>query len=59
MTNLEKHLCAERELKLRERVYANMCAKKTMALEKARHEIRCMSEISDDYWRLAEKDRLI
>lgn len=59
MTNEEKHLCAARELKLRERVYPRMIEKKTMSVKKAAFEIECMKLISDDYRRLAEKERLI
>ena len=59
MTNDEKHLCAERELKLRERVYPRLIEKNTMSVKKAAFEIECMMQISDDYRRLAEKERLI
>ncbi len=59
MTNEEKHQCAERELKFRERVYGRLVDQKKMSSEKAAYEIMCMMAISDDYRRLAEKDRLL
>lgn len=59
MTNKEKHLCAERELKMRERVYPRLVERGQMTDKQGVHEIMCMMAISDDYRRLAEKDRLI
>lgn len=58
-TMAEKLACAEREVALRKRVYANRIETGRMSKEKAAHEIACMAEIAEDYRELAAKERLL
>lgn len=55
----EKLACAERELKMRERVYPRWVANGKMTQAKADAEIAIMREIVADYARLAEGERLL
>jgi hypothetical protein len=55
----EKATCIERELRLRERVYARRVEENKMTVAKASYEIACMKAILDDYKALAENDRLL
>ena len=58
ITAAEKLACAERELKMRRKVYPRWVEQKRMSAPQADHEIRTMEAICDDYRVLAEKDRL-
>jgi hypothetical protein len=55
----EKKACAERELKMRERVYPRWVAGGKMTASKADTEIAIMREIVADYAKLAERERLL
>lgn len=55
----DKALCAEREIKQRERVYPRLIAQGRLIPEWARREIDLMREIADDYRKTARKDQLI
>jgi hypothetical protein len=59
ITMADKLACAERELKMRRRVYERWVADGRMSAGKAAHEIACMEEIVKDYMALAQKDRLL
>lgn len=58
-TAKEKQECAERELRMRKRVYHDRVANGRMSKELACREIRLMEEIAADYGKLAEGERLI
>lgn len=58
-TATEKHACAERELKMRERVYPHRIEGGRMSQAKADHEIAIMREIAADYAAKAEGERLL
>lgn len=49
ITEADKLKCAERELKLRRRVYANRLVTGRMTKKQADHEIACMEAIVADY----------
>ena len=53
LTAHEKWKVAEREVALRKRVYARKVSDGTMVLREARYEIDAMSEIAEDYRKLA------
>jgi hypothetical protein len=55
-SNLEKLICAERELALRQRVYTRLIAQGKMTPNEARREIDLMAEIVEDYRALAAFD---
>ncbi len=59
ITNSDKLACAERELKLRHRVYERLVDEGKMSAGKAAHEIACMAAIVKDYQPMAEKERLL
>lgn len=58
-TAKEKREAAERELKLRRRVYAWQVQKGSMKRAEADREIALMREIAADYAALEEAERLI
>ena len=49
ITTADKFACAERELKMRLRVYPRHVAKNKMTVSQAAHEIACMKAIKADY----------
>lgn len=55
----QKRACAERELKMRERVYPRWIADGRMSLAKADEEISLMREIAADYAEKAGSERLL
>ena len=59
ITATDKLACAERELKMRRKVYPRWIADGRLSAGKAAHEIAAMEAIVADYSRLSEKDRLI
>jgi hypothetical protein len=59
ITAADKLACAERELKMRKRVYPRFFADGRMSAGKMAHEIACMESIVSDYRKLAEKERLL
>ena len=58
-TAKEKREAAERELKMRQRVYPRWVTDKRMAQAKADYEMAVMAEIVEDYKKLETGDRLI
>jgi hypothetical protein len=56
MTHRQQLECAERELKMRERVYPRWVAQEKMNQEKADHEIACMRAIVATLKPLAEQE---
>ena len=58
-TAKEKREAAERELKMRQRVYPRWVADNRMTQAKADHETAVMAEIVEDYRKLEAGDRLI
>lgn len=59
ITTTDKLACAERELKMRKRVYERWIAENKMSAGKAAHEIAAMEAIVADYQAAAEKERLL
>jgi hypothetical protein len=59
ITTSDKLACAERELKMRKRVYERWVEEDKMSAGKAAHEIAAMSAIVDDYRAAVAKERLI
>lgn len=59
ITAADKLACAERELKMRQRVYPRWVEDGRMSAGKQAHEIACMEAIVADYRTIAEKDRLL
>lgn len=59
ITTADKLACAERELKMRTRVYARWVDENKMSAGKAAHEIACMQEIVKDYQKAADGERLL
>lgn len=59
ITNADKLACAEREVKMRKRVYPRWIEAGKLSLGKAEHEIAAMEAIVADYRALADKDRLL
>lgn len=59
ITAADKLACAERELKMRLRVYPRWVKKKKISAGKAAHEIACMEAIIADMKQFAEKERLL
>jgi hypothetical protein len=49
ITSEDKAKCAERELRMRERVYPRWIAAGKMKPQQAEHEIETMRAIADDY----------
>lgn len=56
-----KFRCAERELRMREKVYPRWVAAGNMSAQQAQYEIEIMSAIADDYRKAleAEEPRLL
>lgn len=59
IATLDKLACAQRELKMRQRVYPRWIEGDRMSAGKAAHEIACMQSIVADYLAIAEKERLL
>ena len=59
ITTADKLACAERELKMRQRVYARWQEEGKMSAGKAVHELAAMQAIVDDYRAAVEKERLL
>lgn len=59
ITIADKLACAERELKMRKRVYSRWTASGKMSVGKAAHEIACMEAIVADYQGIIEKELLL
>lgn len=59
ITNAEKLACAERELKMRKRVYPRWVEDGRMSLAQMHHEIAAMESICQDYRDLTAKERLL
>jgi len=59
ITAADKLACAERELKLRSRVYARWVEEGKMSAGKAAHEIACMTAIVADCRAAVDKERLL
>lgn len=57
-TNEEKRDCARREVKQRQRVYANRVDTGRMTQALADRQIALMAEIAEDYEKLAQDERL-
>jgi hypothetical protein len=55
----EKQKEAEREARMRERVFATLVRKGSVTQNAADRRIAIMREIADDYRLLAEKERLL
>jgi hypothetical protein len=58
-TAAEKQACAEREVRLRQRVYGRRVAEGKMTPALADRETRLMQAIADDYAAAAAKERLL
>jgi hypothetical protein len=58
-TAAEKQICAEREVRMRKRVYRSRVASGTMNQLDADYEIELMQEIADDYAKLLDAELLI
>lgn len=58
-TNAEKLACAEREVKMRRRVYPAWVEKGRLSQKEADHQVACMQSIVDDYRAQVEKERLL
>ena len=59
ITNADKLACAERELKMRQRVYPRWVEQDRMSAGKAAHEIACMQAIVNHFLVIVEKERLL
>lgn len=59
ITNADKLLCAERELRMRRRVYPRWVDEGRMKLDHAERETAVMAAIVDDYRAKVESERLI
>jgi hypothetical protein len=59
ITTADKLACAERELKMRQRVYPRWVEQGKLSLGKSEHELACMAAIVADYTKLIEKERLL
>lgn len=59
ITTADKLKCAERELALRKRVYANRLETGRMSAGKVAHELACMEAILEDYRAAVERERLL
>jgi hypothetical protein len=55
----DKLRCAERELKMRRRVYPRWVEEGRMSVGKAEYEIGCMEAICEDFRVRVEKERLL
>lgn len=58
-TAAEKLACADRELKMRRRVYPRWVELGKMSQKQADHEIACLESIVADYSAHAERERLL
>lgn len=59
ITAAEKQACAEREVRLRERVYPRRVAEGKMTQAQADRETRIMRAVANDYAELAKAERLL
>jgi hypothetical protein len=59
MTEQDKLRCAEREAKMRRRVYQRWVEQGRMTQKQADHEIACMEAIAADYRKIVMGERLI
>ena len=59
ITAADKLACAERELKMRKRVYPRWIEDGRISAGKAAHEIAAMESIVADYQKLAAGERLL
>ena len=59
ITATDKLACAEREVKMRERVYPRWIEDGRISAGKAAHEIATMKAIAEDYRKAAESERLL
>ena len=59
ITNADKLACAEREVKMRKKVYPRWTEDGRMSAGKAAHEIAAMEAIVADYRATVEKERLL
>jgi hypothetical protein len=59
MTETDKLNCAERELKMRQRVYPHWVDAGKMSSQKAAYELECMAAIVEDYRKIVRGERLI
>lgn len=59
ITAADKLSCAERELKMRTRVYERWVSEGKMSAAKAAHEIACMAAIVQDYVAASKAERLL
>lgn len=59
ISELDKLECAERELKLRQRVYERWVDEGKLSAGKAAHEIAAMAAIVEDYRVRAQHERLL
>lgn len=59
ITTADKLACAERELKIRTRVYERWVTEGIMSAGKAAHEIACMAAIVQDLVAAAKGERLL
>lgn len=57
-TDAEKAACADREVKMRRRVYPRWVAGKKMTQAQADREIALMAEIAEDYRTLSAQQEL-
>lgn len=55
----EKHREALREVAMRTQVYAGLVRGNSLSQQEADRRIALMREIADDYWNIAEKERLL
>lgn len=58
-TATEKREAAEREVKMRQRVYPRWIAANRITQQKADHEIAVMEAIAEDYRHLEREDQLL
>lgn len=59
MTAKDKRECAEREAKMRRRVYPRWVEQKRMTQAEADRQIALMDEIAADYRAIEQKDQLL
>ena len=59
ITDIDKFNAAERELKMRRRVYPRWVEEGKLSEGRATHEIACMEAIAEDYRARAAKERLL
>jgi hypothetical protein len=59
IASADKLACAERELKMRKRLYPRWVAEKKMSAGRAAHEVAAMEAIVADYQKLVDAERLL